>query len=80
MTNVFKECKMKKIFIKTSLITDYIKGNNLTIKQFCQICNIKYYNYSQIMRCNGNVKVDILYMICKVASIKLDELLGINQI
>ena len=79
MANAIKEIVMKKIFIKTELITNYIKANNLTIKQFCEVCNIKYYNYLQLMKGDGNIKIDVLYRLCKTTSIILNELVGINK-
>lgn len=67
---------MKKININFKFITNYINENNLTIKQFCKLCDIKYYNYRQFMLCDGNIKADVLFKVCKTINIKLKDLVG----
>ena len=67
---------MRKININFKLIKNYLKGNRLTVKQFCSKCNIKYYNYRQLMLGDGNVKGDVLFKVGKFTNIRLKDLIG----
>ena len=67
---------MQKIIINFQLIRNYLKEHNLTIKQFCKICDIKYYNYRQLKLSDGNLKGEVLFKIGKRANIKLKDLIG----
>ena len=66
---------MEKL-IKTELIKNYLADNCLTIKRFCEICDIKYYNYQQIMKQDGRVKAGVIYKVVKLLKIKMRDLLG----
>ncbi|MBQ7797789.1 MAG: helix-turn-helix transcriptional regulator [Clostridia bacterium] len=67
---------MKKTFINTELIKKYINQHKLTIKQFCKLCDIKYYNYRQLMLGDGNIKGEVLFRISKITNIRLKDLVG----
>ena len=69
---------MKNIVFKTEIINNYLKTNNLTIKKFCERCNIKYYNFRQIMKNDLNVYSSIIYRVCKTMNIKLADLIIIK--
>ncbi len=66
---------MNKINVNFHLIKDYLKQNHLTIKEFCKACNIKYYNYRQLMLGDGNIKAGKLYKICFVTKLYLKDLI-----
>lgn len=67
--------KYEKISINFTLIKNHLKDNNLTIKYFCKLCNIKYYNYRQLMLGDGNIKGEVLFKIGKITNIKLKDLI-----
>lgn len=52
-----------KLTIKTELITNYIKQNNLTIKEFCEKCQISQHTYYRIMKGNTHINIRIMYRI-----------------
>jgi len=66
------------ITFKCEIIKNYLKTNNLTIKKFCQMCEIKYYNFRQIMANNLNVTSTVFYKICKTMNIKLKDLIIVH--
>lgn len=52
-----------KVNIKTELITNYIKLNNLTIKEFCKRCQISQKTYYRIMHGETNIRISSMYKI-----------------
>ena len=74
--NRYQGANMKKLNINFKLIKDYLKEHNLTIKQFCKICDIKYYNYTQLRLGDGNIKAEVLFKLCKTTNIRLKALIG----
>ena len=66
---------MENLTFNHEIVKTYLKENHLTIKEFCKICNIKYYNFRQIMKNDLNIYSNVLYRVCKTTKIKLDNLL-----
>ena len=66
---------MKKIFINTELIKEYINRNKLTIKQFCARCEISYYSYLKIMK-KTITKFRPLYNIAVIIKVNMRDLIG----
>lgn len=60
--------------INTMLITNYIKEHNLTIKEFCNNCNISQNIYSKIMNNNNNFDANKLFNIAKALQIQAYKL------
>lgn len=60
--------------LNINLITNYIKNNNLTIKQFCTMCNISLYTYKTLIKCQ-NIKISKLVKIVKIIGCSLDSML-----
>lgn len=68
---------MKKIYINIEIIKKYLKTNNLTIKKFCELCGIKYYNYRQLINQEGRVNAQVLYKIAITTNIKVKDMVGV---
>lgn len=70
---------MQNLTFNYEIIKDYLIENHLTIKQFCQLCNIKYYNFRQIAKNDLNVRSNVLYKICKTMNMKLRDIISVKQ-
>ena len=70
---------MNNLTFNQKIINNYLKSHHLTIKQFSEKCNIRYYNYRQIMKNDLNVYSNVLYRICKIINIKLSDLIAIKK-
>jgi len=68
---------MKEIYLDGKIMQDYIKVNNLTIKKFCEMCNIKYYNYRQIMKNDTKVLISVLFNVVETIGVPLSEIVKI---
>lgn len=66
-----------KIHVNIGIVKNYLLDNDLTIKKFCKLCNIKYYNYRQLALGHGKIKIEVVYKMCKTIGIKSKDLLGI---
>ncbi|MBQ7880579.1 MAG: hypothetical protein IJ358_01890 [Clostridia bacterium] len=66
---------MKEITINVEIIKEYIKQNNLSVKEFCEKCNISYYSYLKLMR-KELVKVRVLYNISILLDVRLVDLIN----
>lgn len=69
---------MENLRFNYQIIEKYLKVNHLTIKKFCEQCNIKYYNFRQIVKNAVNIYSKVLYKICKTMNIKLADLIIFN--
>lgn len=58
----------------TQIISDYIKKNNLTQKDFCNKCNISINTYKKIIT-GKNFRLLSLYKIAKVINIPFHNFL-----
>lgn len=67
---------MKKIDINVTLIKDYLNEHNLTVKEFCEKCEIKYYAYRQLMLGDANISVETLYRIGYITKIRMEDLIN----
>ena len=65
---------MKKL-IKTELIMNYIKNNNLTKKEFCKQCNISIYILNKILNYKTNIRITAFIKIAELLKIHMYELL-----
>lgn len=63
---------------KAELIKKYIKEKGITVKKFCEKCEISVYNYNKLMNNNLKVRISVLYKICKTTKIKAKTLLDNN--
>ena len=57
--------------IKTELIENYLKENNLSKTKFCKICKISYSTYKKIMSSDNNFGVIALFRIAKILNIEV---------
>ncbi len=64
---------MKEI-VNTKLISDYIKNNNLTKKEFCKQCNISKSTFYKIMA-GKNYYLIALFKIAKKMGVKIHYLI-----
>lgn len=64
---------MKKI-IKTEMILNYLKENNLTKKAFCQKCKIGTQILNKILRNQTNFNIVALFRIARQLEIEVCEL------
>ena len=68
---------MIKIRLNGKIVRDYIKDNNLTIKKFCEMCDIKYYNYRQIMKNDTNILTSILFKVIDTMGVGFGDIVKI---
>jgi len=59
-----------KIF-DTQIVKDYMKNNKLTVKQFCEKCNISYYSYRQFMTDDLKITVPKVFRMSKFIGVHL---------
>lgn len=64
-----------KLTIKTELITNYIKQNNLTIKEFCKQCQISQNTYYRIMNGETRIRIITMYKILVQTNILCEDIL-----
>lgn len=69
---------MVKINLNAKVIRDYIKEHNLTIKKFCEKCNITYYNYRQIIKNDTAILSHVLFNIIDTINVPLDAILKVE--
>ena len=60
--------------IKTELVENYIKENNLTKTKFCKLCGINYNQYQKFMANNLNFDVIVLFRIGRLINVKVYQL------
>lgn len=60
----------------TEIVKNYIKEKGLTVKQFCKLCNISYYNYLQFMKSNFNIYASKVVKISNVLNVYLKDLIS----
>lgn len=65
-----------ELTIKTELITDYIKQNHLTIKEFCKKCKMSPNTYYRIMKGATNINIRIIYNIAVEMNILCKDLIA----
>ena len=68
---------MKKVRINFKFIKKYLRDNNLSIKQFCKMCDITYYNYKQFEKNDLKLKANLLYNVAKLINVSVNNLLGL---
>lgn len=71
---------MTRLVINSKIIKDYLKENDFTIKKFCEVYNIKYYNYRQITKNDLNVRSKVLYKVCKTINVKLANFIIVQKV
>lgn len=60
--------------IKTELITNFIKENNLSKAAFCKLCKISTGTLNRVLADNNALRISALFKIAKAIKIKLHEL------
>ena len=60
--------------IKTELIENFIKDNNLSKSKFCKMCKISQSTLNKIMTNNENFKIIALFKIARVLKIQVFEM------
>ena len=60
--------------VKTDLITNYIKENNLSKTSFCKICKIAPSTYKKILDNDTNFGIVALFKIARVMNIPVCKL------
>lgn len=63
--------------LKIDLITNYIKANRMTRKEFCKQCNISLSTFYKIMR-GKNCRLSALWKISRVMHLQIYELIQAN--
>lgn len=66
---------MSKI-VKTELITNFCKDNNISLNKFASMCNFSYASLKYILRGGERFNVVNLFKIAKVLNIKVYELVN----
>ncbi len=69
---------MKEIYLDSKVMQDYIKTHNLTIKKFCEMCNITYYNYRQIVKNDTSVLTSVLFNVIETINVPLGAILKVE--
>ena len=57
--------------IKTELIENFIKDNNLSKSKFCEMCKISQSTLNKIMTNSENLKIIALFKIARVLKIQV---------
>ena len=60
--------------IKTELIENFIKDNNLSKSKFCEMCRISQSTLDKIMTSNENFRIIALFKIARVLKIQVFEM------
>ena len=60
--------------IKTELIENFIKDNNLSKSKFCKMCKISLSTLNKIMTNSGNFRIIALFKIARVLKIQVFEM------
>lgn len=60
--------------IKTELIENFIKDNNLSKSKFCKMCQISQSTLDKIMTNGENFKIIALFKIARVLKIQVFEI------
>lgn len=65
---------MKKRCFNYQIMQSYIKEKGLTIKRFCEMCGITYYQYRQIVKDDVNIYISALFRVSVVIGIPFYEM------
>ena len=66
--------------IKSELIDNYRKENNLTVAQFCKKCKISKNTYYNLMKSQVNdMRLETLRKIAEITKLRCDDILGITK-
>ena len=60
--------------IKTELIENFIKENNLSKSKFCEMCKISQSTLDKIMTSNENFRIIALFKIARVLKIQVYQM------
>ena len=60
--------------IKTELIENFVKDNNLSKSKFCEMCKISQSTLNKIMTSNENFRIIELFKIARVLKIQVFEM------
>lgn len=60
--------------IKTVLIENFIKDNNLSKSKFCKMCKISQSTLNKIMTSNENFRIIALFKIARVLKIQVYQM------
>ena len=60
--------------IKTKLIENFIKENNLSKSKFCKMCKISQITLNKITTNSENFKIIVLFKIARVLKIQVFEM------
>lgn len=60
--------------IKTELIENFIKDNNLSKSKFCKMCKISQSTLNKIITNNENFRIIALFKIARVLKIQVFEM------
>lgn len=69
---------MKQRCYNYAVMKAYIKEKGITIKRFCEICNISYSQYRRILN-DDDVYVSVLYKVSRVLKIPFCEMFRIDD-
>lgn len=69
---------MKKRVYNQKVIQDYIKENGMTIKKFCQMCDISYSQYRKILN-DDDVYVSTIIKIIVIAKIPFYKMFEVDE-
>ena len=60
--------------IKTELIENFVKENNLSKSKFCEMCKISQSTLNKIMTNNENFRIIALFKIARVLKIQVYQM------
>lgn len=67
--------KERKNMIKTEVIEQYLRENNLSKTKFCEICKISRSTFKKIMN-NENFQLIALFKIARVLNVHIHQLVN----
>lgn len=68
---------MKKHKLKVELIEDFRISHNMTIKEFCDACNISTYLYKKLLS-GGTIRITPYFNILVFTNLSSDELFDLK--
>lgn len=77
-TSSYKGVCMKQICYNNEDMREFIKENKLTVKKFCEMCDISWSQYRRIVN-DDNVYIISLYKVSRVLKIPFSEMVKVDD-
>lgn len=68
-----------KLTVKTELIENYRKENNLTVHRFCKKCDISEQTYYKFMNGQLNLRLSIILKILRTMNVRAGDIIEVTD-